>query len=326
MILVVCLNPTLQKTLLFSSLREGEVNRTSTYYLDASGKGVNVARILGQLGVPAIHLTHAGGVFRELFLTLAEKDGLQVLAPDSGSEVRFCTTLLNRKKGTTTELVEESEPVEPATEKEVRKAFQTLLRSVQCLVISGTRAPGYGDTLYAEFVRDAKEAGKRVVLDIRGLDLLSCLPFRPDVVKTNLAEFAGTFLEVSPGGEQIRDEWVLQSVDEEFRRLAREFGVVSITTNGKEDTLYYNKGQVMRMPVTSKASEKSITGEENTLPVLNTTGCGDAFLAGFLKAWGKEGFPEPSSLAFQAGIERYIEEAHRVAFLNAVNIRPGRIL
>lgn len=317
MILVVCLNPTLQKTLLFTSLREGEVNRTSTYHLDASGKGVNVARILGQLGIPAVHLTHAGGALRKLFLTLAEKDDLQIIAPDSGSEVRFCTTLLNREKGTTTELVEEAKPVNPATEKEVRKAFQALLGRVECLVISGTIAPGYGDTLYAEFVREAKEAGKRVVLDIRGKDLLSCLPHKPDVVKTNLLEFAGTFLEVSPGGEQIQDQWVLQRVEEEVKRLAREYGVVSITTNGKEDTLYYHKGQVVRMPVPLI--------EENTLPVLNTTGCGDAFLAGFLKAWGEEGFPEPSSLTFQGGIERYIQMAHRVAFLNAVNIRPGRI-
>jgi len=314
---VVCLNPTLQKTLVFSSLREGEVNRTPTYYLDASGKGVNVTRVLGQLGIPAIHLTHAGGIFRDIFLALAEQDNLRILAPDSGSEVRFCTTLLNQEKGTTTELVEEAKPVLPGTETEVRKGFQNLLSKSNCLVISGTRAPGYGETLYAEFVQQAKEAGKRVILDIRGKDLMSCLPHRPDVIKTNLAEFVSTFLGVSPDGEQIRDLMVVDRVKEQFHRLAEEYRVVCITTNGKEDTLYYNynRGNVFRMPVYSNKD----------LPVLNTTGSGDAFLAGFLKAWREEGYPEPSSQAFQSGIEGYIQEAHRVAFLNTAHVRPGRI-
>ncbi len=315
MVLVVCLNPTLQKTLVFSSLREGEVNRTPTYYLDASGKGVNVTRVLGQLGIPAIHLTHAGGMFRDIFLTLAEQDNLRILAPDSGSEVRFCTTLLNQGKGTTTELVEEAKPVLPGTETEVRKGFQNLLSKSNCLVISGTRAPGYRETLYAEFVRDAKEAGKRVILDMRGKDLVACLPYRPDVIKINLSEFASTFLGISPDGEQIRDLTVVQRVKEQFLALAEEYGVVCITTNGKEDTLYYNRGDVFRMPVHLSKD----------LPVLNTTGSGDAFLAGFLKAWQEEGYPEPSSHAFQAGIEGYLQEAHRVAFLNAAHVRPGRI-
>ncbi|MCX7786455.1 MAG: PfkB family carbohydrate kinase [Spirochaetes bacterium] len=315
MVLVVCLNPTLQKTLVFSSLREGEVNRTPTYYLDASGKGVNVARVLEQLQIPTIHLTHAGGMLRNLFLTLAEQDILRIIAPDSGSEVRFCTTLLNLEKGTTTELVEEAKPVSPDTEKDVRDRFQTLLPESDCVVISGTRAPGYTGTLYAEFVLQAKEAGKRVILDIRGKDLIDCLPYRPDVVKTNLAEFISTFLGKSPEKEQIRDNRLMFRVEEEFSRLAEEYGVVCITTNGKEDTLFYNRGNVFHAPVYSDIN----------LRVLNTTGCGDAFLAGFLKAWKEEGFPAPSSEVFQAGLEGYIREAHRVAFLNAVHVRPGRI-
>lgn len=315
MVLVVCLNPTLQKTLVFSSLREGEVNRTPTYYLDASGKGVNVARVLGQLGIESVHLTHAGGMFREVFITLAEQDGLRMAVPDSGSPVRFCTTLLNREKGTTTELVEEAKPVQPATEEKIRHAFNKLLKESHCLVITGTRAPGYSETLYAEFVQQAKEGGKRVVLDIRGKDLLGCLPYKPDVVKTNLAEFASTFGSIPLKGEEIRDRTVLHQVGETFHRLAEEYGVISITTNGKEDTLYYHRGQVARMPVESNPA----------VPVLNTTGCGDAFLAGFLKAWEEEGYPDPSSEEFQAGMEGYIREAHRVAFLNAVQVRPGRI-
>jgi len=48
--LTICLNPTLQKTLCFSSVVPGTVNRTGVHRLDVSGKGINVTRVLTQLG------------------------------------------------------------------------------------------------------------------------------------------------------------------------------------------------------------------------------------------------------------------------------------
>ena len=83
--LAVCLNPVIQKTLVFTSLAKGEVNRTSEYRVDASGKGINVARVLGQLGRPAIHLSQLGGPTRDWFLALCAADSLNARWVDSGS-------------------------------------------------------------------------------------------------------------------------------------------------------------------------------------------------------------------------------------------------
>ncbi|HAP56468.1 MAG TPA: carbohydrate kinase, partial [Sphaerochaeta sp.] len=60
-VLTVCLNPTFQNTLRFASFKIGEVNRASEHYLDASGKGMNTARIVSQLGEQSMLLTHLGG-------------------------------------------------------------------------------------------------------------------------------------------------------------------------------------------------------------------------------------------------------------------------
>jgi len=35
---------------------------------------------------------------------------------------------------------------------------------------------------------------KKVILDIKGEDLINCLPHRPEVIKPNYQEFMGTFL------------------------------------------------------------------------------------------------------------------------------------
>ena len=109
--LTICLNPTLQKTLCFPAIVSGTVNRTGVHRLDVSGKGVNVTRVLTQLGKKAVHLTQLGGDLRPLFLSLCGQDGLSVEWVESGSQIRFCYTLITETDGVTTELVEESEPV-----------------------------------------------------------------------------------------------------------------------------------------------------------------------------------------------------------------------
>ncbi len=109
-ILVVGLNPVIQKTLLFDRLTEGEVNRTSRHRLDASGKGMNVARVLAQLGVSTLHVTHAGGLFRDIFLRMARQEGIGLLCADSGSEIRQCVSSSTKKQHVVTEIVENRNP------------------------------------------------------------------------------------------------------------------------------------------------------------------------------------------------------------------------
>ena len=113
--LSVCMNPTLQKTLCFNTVIPDRVNRAAACRLDASGKGINVTRVLSQLGKDAVHLTQLGGELRRLFLGLCEKDRLDVRWVESGSAVRFCYTIIagGEVSGTAdsgrtvTELVEE---------------------------------------------------------------------------------------------------------------------------------------------------------------------------------------------------------------------------
>jgi 1-phosphofructokinase family hexose kinase len=311
MILTVCLNPTLQKTLLLSEFHEGEVNRSSEYHLDASGKGVNVTRVLSELGVDARHLTHGGGRNRDLFLSLLRGDGLSVTAPDSKSEIRLCYTLLDRAKKTTTEIVEEPGPVSPETEAEVRAAFEKLIYEAQCLILSGTRAPGYSPDLYAEFTAAAKEAGARVILDIRGPDLMGALKYRPDIIKPNLAEFAATFITGVMGRETDEDEDLISAAGVKMAEIFRDFGSLCVLTRGGLDAAAYN-------------GREAVFSAPSRIEPVNTTGCGDAFTAGFAAAWEAAGFPGTESDAFPGVFRKALEEGHRCASLNALNVRPGR--
>jgi fructose-1-phosphate kinase PfkB-like protein len=286
---------------MFKSLQEGEVNRCSYHRLDASGKGVNVTRILTEAGYPAIHLTHLGGSRKREMLDLLALDGIEVLWTDSESPIRTCTTIINVIKHTATELVEESYPVNPNTEKEIRQLFTKVLSSVTWVVITGTRASGYTENLYSDWVLEAKLAGKHVILDVRGDDLLSCISHRPDVIKPNLSEFVTTFFPAHQLSEQEESVHLKPMVREKLKELYDTYGISSVITRGAAPLWKYDAQGFSEITV---------------LPVepVNTIGCGDALTAGLAGELGKD---KSLNDAIAIGLEFARE--------NAQQIRPGSI-
>jgi fructose-1-phosphate kinase PfkB-like protein len=300
-ILTVCLNPTLQKTLHFSSVIPGTVNRTGVHRLDVSGKGINVTRVLTQLRKKTIHLTQLGGVMRSLFLSLCEQDGLSVEWAESESQIRFCYTLLSEA---VTELVEESEPVGAGTEQRLGEKFDSLLGSenFSCLIISGTKAAGFSDKLIPLMVCKAKEKGLRVILDIRGNDLIESLQYKPDIVKPNLFEFAATFApELVRDNEFTANGMADEQIKSAMLDMCKKFGCCIILTDGSRKLRAADEGNFF---MTDIQSAKAV----------NTTGCGDAFTAGLA-----------SALEDGADFREAIAEGIRCGALNAGLVKPGVI-
>ena len=307
MFLTVCLNPTLQKTLNFSSVVPGKVNRTAVHRLDVSGKGINVTRILTQLGKKAVHLTQLGGDMRSLFLSLCDQDELSLEWVESNSPIRFCYTLLTENDNITTELVEESQPVEADTEKRILEKFNELLTLnsqssiLNFLIISGTKAAGFSSEVFPTMVRKAKEKGLKIILDFRGNDLIECLKFEPDIVKPNFDEFIDTF-KTEPTKDILMD-------------MANKYRCRIIITNGSRKILAAD-GTIND---TKNISEKYFEIEIDPVKPVNTIGCGDAFTAGLASA-----LYDSDSLS-GAGFFAAINEGIRCGALNAGLVKPGVI-
>lgn len=296
--LAVCLNPVIQKTIVLEAMVKGEVNRSSEHRVDASGKGVNVARVLAQTGRRALHLTQAGGPTRDWFLSLCASDGLEVSWVESGSDIRFCHTVIDRGDRTATELVEEARPVSPGTGERLLAAFDALLPECCAVVISGTKAPGFGDEVLPEMARRARAAGKLLVLDIKGKDLLACLPFGPAVIKPNLAEILATW----PAGGAQDEAGQRAHVGRVAAEIHARHGAFLVATRGSRP-LWYWDGRELR--------------ERSALPcaALNPIGSGDAFTAGLTAV-----------LAEGGGLAEAVAEGARLGALNAGLLKPGSIL
>lgn len=297
--LTVCLNPTLQKTFWFPKVELAQVNRVSRQREDASGKGINVTRVLTQLGEPAVHVTQVGGAGADLFLELARGDKLDVRPVHAEIEIRNCYTLLDAGAGTTTELVEAGDHVPDGVEDEVRRTVIDLLGGARSLVLSGSKAPGFSSELYPGLVERALAAGLFVLVDVRGEDLIRSLPYRPDVVKINVSEFSVTFLR-----DQIPEERPTNELpDELFAKLAdlSKSGTSFVLTNGSRSTVVAQNGSTELVEIVSAE------------PV-NAIGCGDAVTAGILAGWAR-------------GLElgEAVALGHQCAAKNLVLEKPGTI-
>ena len=293
----------MQKTLRFDSVIPGTVNRTAVHRLDTAGKGINVTRVLNQLGKKAVHLTQLGGPMRPLFLSLCAEDSLELEWVESYSPVRFCYTLIDGSSSGVTELVEESCPVESGTEKRLLERFDSRAPGHNCLIISGSRAAGFSDTLIPLMVQKGKQNGLTVILDIKGLDLINSLPYGPDIIKPNLFEFALTFApELIKHNDLTSDESAVKDrIQREALTLCEKYHCRIILTRGSEKIWAAEPGRFFE------------TAFSPVKPV-NVTGSGDAFTAGLAAALdGGADF----AAAIACGI--------RCGALNALCLRPGVI-
>ncbi len=298
--LCVCLNPVIQKTLVFKEIAPGEVNRTANWRVDVAGKGIIPTRILTQLGEKAVHLTQLGGPTRDWFLSMCAEDNIAIEWVEAGAPIRFCTTLIEEAQGHATELVEESLPVAPGTSDALVDRFTSLVKAATAVLLSGTVATGIAPGTMARFARLASEAGARLYLDIKKQDLLECLKFHPVCVKPNLEELAQT---LGIPYAEVRDEVPARAlVTETGKRFFGEYGTYLVVTRGARPTLYWNGQTLCEEPVQPVA-------------VKNPIGSGDAFGAGVARTLERGG-----------SIYEAVKEGTRLGGLNAAQLKPGTIL
>jgi 1-phosphofructokinase/tagatose 6-phosphate kinase len=301
--LTVGLNPALQKTLRFSTIIPDTVNRTDIHQLDVAGKGINVSRVIRQLGKDLVHLTQLGGPMRPLFLSLCEQDSISVEWIESGSPIRLCYTLINDADSSVTELVEESVPVAAGTEERLLERFDELLPDCQCLIISGTKASGFSDRVIPLMVSKAKAKGLMTILDLRGKDLIESMAFEPDIVKPNLNEFAETFTpDLLKGIDHPDNENNVKTrIREAALELCSKYHCRIVLTRGA-------------CPTWAAETDNFFQVDFNPVKPLNTTGSGDAFTAGLACA-----------LCDGVSFTEAITEGARCGALNARCFRPGVI-
>ena len=161
MILTVTLNPAYDVTYVVPRVGLGDVHRVAEVRERAGGKGINVARVLGQLGVRA----RALGFGDDAFASALDRDGIAHELVDALPRVRR-TLVVHAEE--TTSFWEPGATLTDGGEAELCRRFERHLSDARGVVVSGSLPADADPALPARLARDAVRADVPVVVDTHG--------------------------------------------------------------------------------------------------------------------------------------------------------------
>lgn len=258
MILCIGTTPAAQRVMVFRRLTLDAVNRAATTLDGAAGKSVNVAKILKALGEQPVAVGFLGGDRGDELRTLLAAQGIEQEFVTVPARTRQCITVLDQAAGTTTELVEEGQPVSAADYEALLRVIRRRASGCRAVVMSGSITPGGPVNFYWHGTQIAREAGAIPVLDAQGPVLLEALQAKPGLVKPNRTELAATL------GRDLQDESAVLSG---MRELCGRGAERVVVTAGKEPILAFDGRSYWRI-------------HAPRIDAVNPIGSGDAFTAG----------------------------------------------
>jgi len=253
-IVVLTLNTAVDRIMVIPGLKVGEVFRAEESRVFAGGKGLNVVRVVRELGSPVRVVGFLGGTPVGFIQSECERMGIETHWAPTAGETRTCVIAVDPHESQTV-LNEPGPRILPAEIERLAGAIREATSPGDLLCISGSAPPGVPDYFYREVVAEQQSRGIRVLVDVSGLPLRLAWEARPWAVKPNLAE-ARAALGTDDDGSAMA------------RRLS-DRAEHALVTAGAEGGWYASDGQV------TEYRSPSIT-------VVNAVGSGDALAAGFL--------------------------------------------
>lgn len=236
-IFVMGANPAWQKTLVFSALKTGEVNRAVSMEVYPAGKGVNVCRAAACFGTAEARLFQfAGGATGQRLCAALDELGIRHETIETRHETRTCVTCLDRAAESMTELIEPSGAVSEAEAERFLQILKARVREASVFVVSGSLPDGTDPSLYKRAAEIAVAAGVPVIADaVKGIAPVLELPGRI-VLKVNREEF----FKITGCSE----------IESAHRTAEKRWGNVSFAvTNGPGEATYSGDGRFFRYAV-----------------------------------------------------------------------------
>lgn len=262
MILTVTMNPSIDTAYpLAGPLKVDDVNRVEPIKT-AGGKGLNVSRVLGQLGDDVLATGLLGGRMGDFIADRLDECGVAHDFARIAGESRVCIAVLH--EGNQTEFLEAGPEVSGDELAGFGEKFRGLAGRADVVTMSGSLPRGVDAGYYAELAGVAAGAGAKVLLDTSGasLDAALAAKAKPYLVKPNLTELGGLLgRELSPERlDEVRDA---VASDERFAGV--EWVVVSM---GAAGSAAFHQGRAWRV-------------RAPRIECVNATGSGDSTIAGF---------------------------------------------
>ncbi|MFD2371652.1 1-phosphofructokinase [Brevibacillus sp. GCM10020057] len=259
MIYTVTLNPSIDYHVWLPSMQEGTIHQVQKEWKVAGGKGINVSKVLRNLGCRSIALGFIGGFTGAFIRQQLEQEGIEhrliPVAQDSRINVKI-------KAERETDLSGVSPLISAEAQSQLMEQLDQL-GSGDFLVLAGSVPESMPPNIYQIIMNQMNRQQVRVILDAKGAALGNSLAEKPFLIKPNHHELGELFgVNVQTAEEAVR-----------CGKRALEMGAVNVIVSmAGKGAVFVNR-------------EQAFVAEFPRQQAINSIGAGDSMVAGFLYAF-----------------------------------------
>lgn len=260
-VVTITLNPALDLTGSLNTFNLGSVSLVNQSSLHAAGKGVNVAKVLSDLGAKVTVTGFLGRDNEELFCQLFNDIGAKDQFIRVNGATRINVKLVEQSGGVS----DINFPGVTVTSNDIKQFEQTLFGLAddhEYFVIAGSLPNGISPELCASWIKQLHQMGKKVLFDSSRGALAAGLNAQPWLIKPNdeeLSQFVGRDLKTPLQCQQAASELAQRGIDN------------IVVSMGAEGVMWLNQGEWLR-------------SYPPKMKVVSTVGAGDTLVAGL--CWG----------------------------------------
>ncbi|WP_301109570.1 1-phosphofructokinase [Sporosarcina sp.] len=292
MILTVTMNPSVDIRYNLEHFNLDAVNRVANVSKTAGGKGLNVSRVLIQLGEEVAATGFLGGSLGSFIRTQISDLLIKDRFIDSIEDTRNCIAIIH--DGQQTEVLESGPVISEKEQTEFLEQFRSYVKNAEIVTVSGSLPKGLDTNFYTKLLEIAQEHDAKVLLDTSGEALKVSLESvcKPYLIKPNEDELADI------AGKEINTK---EQVIEALQNPVLDGIPWIVVTLGGQGALIRHEDQFYQVQIPK-------------VEVKNPVGSGDSVIAGFA-----------------AGIRRKLADEELIKFgismgvLNAMEEKTGHI-
>jgi tagatose 6-phosphate kinase len=297
LILTVTLNPSVDISYRIESFSLDTTNRVEDVSKTAGGKGLNVTRVIQQLGQDVAATGFLGGSLGSFIHSELSILGIRDMFVNIEGETRNCIAIIH--KGKQTEVLESGPTISDNEGDLFLERFTNDAREASIVTISGSLPKGLADNYYNRMLKVAKMYDIPVLLDTKG-DLLARALHnkeKPYLIKPNQEELADL-----KGGEVVHESEIIETLKTE------PFNDVPwvVVTLGAEGAIVKRNHKLYRVTAPR-------------VRAINPVGSGDSVIAGFAAGLSKK-LPDVELIKFglAMGVLNAMEE--KTGYIDPVNV------
>ncbi|WDV47171.1 1-phosphofructokinase [Clostridiaceae bacterium M8S5] len=291
MITTITLNASIDRNYVLDEFTVDKIFRCEDFSVVPGGKGINVSKVLSQLGEKVCCLGFIGGYTGTFIKKELEKQDITTKFTTIDEESRTCISIVS-SDGSQTEILERGPKVNERELESFLSTYDKILDKSSIVVASGSIAQGINTEIYYDLINKAKNKGVKFILDTSSKYLIKGIKAKPYLIKPNKEELEDITATI------INNEYDIIKASNKLIEMGADNVAVSL---GKEGMMYINREYTYKV-IIPKAE------------VINPVGSGDSTVAGFVYA-----------LANNYNIENSLKLANACGISNAMNKETGKI-